>query len=79
MHFAEGAYPGGPNGTGHGSAHIHDRRVPVVLAGVGIVPGRHASEAGPEDVAPTLGVLLGLEPQLESDTRVLSEALGPDR
>ncbi len=79
VHFAEGAYPGGPNGTGHGSAHIYDRRVPVVLAGVGIVPGRHDSAAGPEDVAPTLGVLLGLEPQLESDTRVLSEALGSDR
>ncbi len=76
LHFEPSAYPGGPAGTGHGSAHPYDRRVPVVLAGAGIVPGRHASEAGPEDLAPTLAVLLGLEPAVESDTRVLREALG---
>jgi len=75
VQFRPYVYPGGATGTGHGSAHAYDRRVPVLLAGFGITPGRHVAEAGPEDVAPTLGALLGLEMGLEHDTRVLREAL----
>ena len=75
VQFHPYVYPGGATGTGHGSAHAYDRRVPVLLAGFGITPGRHVAEAGPEDVAPTLGALLGLEMGLEHDTRVLREAL----
>lgn len=75
VHLREFVYPGGPRGTGHGSAHEYDRRVPVLLSGAGIVPGRYERSAGPEDIAPSLGALLGLDLPLEPDTRILSEAL----
>ena len=64
-----------PGGTGHGTAHDYDRRVPVVLAGAGIAAGRYEVACGPEDIAPTLAALLGLPYRVESDQRVLTEAL----
>jgi len=75
VQFRPHVYPGRPTGTGHGTAHDYDRRVPVLLAGSGVVPGRYRGAAGPEDVAPTLGTILGLDMSLERDTRVLREAL----
>lgn len=75
VQFRPYVYPGRPTGTGHGTAHDYDRRVPVLLAGSGIVPGRYRGVSGPEDVAPTLGTILGLDMSLERDTRVLREAL----
>lgn len=75
VQFRPYVYPGRPTGTGHGTAHDYDRRVPVLLAGSGFVPGRYRGVAGPEDLAPTLGAVLGLEMSLERDTRVLREAL----
>jgi len=75
VQFRPYVYPGRTTGTGHGTAHDYDRRVPVLLAGSGIVPGRYSGVAGPEDVAPTLGSILGLDMGLERDTRVLREAL----
>jgi predicted AlkP superfamily pyrophosphatase or phosphodiesterase len=75
LHLRKYFYAGGATGTGHGSAHAYDRQVPVLLAGVGIVPGRYPGGAGPEDLAPTLATILGLETRLEPDTRVLREAL----
>ncbi|MXY68292.1 MAG: alkaline phosphatase family protein [Acidobacteriia bacterium] len=75
VQFRPHVYPGRPTGTGHGTAHDYDRRVPVLLAGSGIAPGRYRGVAGPEDVAPTLGIILGLDMGLERDTRVLREAL----
>jgi predicted AlkP superfamily pyrophosphatase or phosphodiesterase len=68
-------YPGGRFGSGHGSPEDYDRHVPVILAGPGVTPGRYGDQAGPEDIAPTLERLLGLEERLEPDTRVLAEAL----
>lgn len=62
-------------GTGHGTAHDVDRHVPVVFIGRDIKPGRYAQEAGPEDIAPTLAHLLGLEFPREQDARVLLEML----
>ncbi len=64
-------------GTGHGSVYDYDRHVPVVFMGAGVKPGRYAERCGPEDIAPTLSRLLGLDYALESDQRVLSEALAP--
>ena len=75
VQFRPYVYPGRPTGTGHGTAHDYDRRVPVLLAGSGFVPGRYRGVAGPEDLAPTLGAVLGLDMSLERDTRVLREAL----
>ncbi len=75
VHLRRHLYPGRATGTGHGSAHDYDRQVPVLLAGSGVVPGRHVTAAGPEDVAPTIGAMLALEIELEHDTRVLREAM----
>jgi predicted AlkP superfamily pyrophosphatase or phosphodiesterase len=62
-------------GTGHGTAHDYDRHVPVVLMGAAIRPGRHDAESGPEDIAPTLARLLGLDYRLDPGQRVLVEAV----
>jgi hypothetical protein len=68
-------YPGGKFGTGHGSAYDYDRHVPLVLFGRGVTAGTFPGQAGPEDLAPSLGKLLGVEMPLEPDTRILEEAL----
>jgi arylsulfatase A-like enzyme len=61
-------------GTTHGSPSPDDQRVPVVLFGSGIKPGRYDSAASPADMAPTLARIAGVAlPQAEG--RVLTEAL----
>lgn len=65
-----------PGGSGHGSVHEYDRHVPVVWMGAGIRPGRYAAAAGPEDIAPTLARMLGINDYpLEHDSRLLTEVL----
>jgi predicted AlkP superfamily pyrophosphatase or phosphodiesterase len=53
-----GSYVGG---TSHGTVQDYDRHVPVVFMGPGVKAGTYAGESGPEDIAPTLGALLGLD------------------
>jgi predicted AlkP superfamily pyrophosphatase or phosphodiesterase len=60
-------------GTSHGSAYDFDRHVPIVFMGRNIPPGRHATPSGPEDIAPTLAHMLGLEFPREWDSRLLTE------
>jgi predicted AlkP superfamily pyrophosphatase or phosphodiesterase len=58
----ENVYVGGyVGGTGHGTPYDHDRHVPIVFMGAGIVPGERDGECGPEDIAWALGRLLGLD------------------
>jgi hypothetical protein len=64
-----GSYVGG---TSHGTVQDYDRHVPVVFMGPGVKAGTHAAESGPEDIAPTLGALLGLE-YPSRDGRTLTE------
>lgn len=64
-----------PGGTGHGTPEDYDRHVPLVFMGAAIQPGRYGRTCGPEDIAPTLATLLGLDYALEPDQRVLSEML----
>jgi hypothetical protein len=64
-----------PGGTGHGTAREYDRHVPIVFLGAGIQPGRHDARCGPEDIAPTLARLLGLDLQPQDDARLLTEVL----
>ncbi|MBI3667656.1 MAG: alkaline phosphatase family protein [Acidobacteria bacterium] len=64
-----------PGGTGHGTPYEYDRHVPIVWMGAGIKPGRYADAAGPEDIAPTLAKMLGIDYPLEPDSRLLTEAL----
>jgi hypothetical protein len=66
-----GSYVGG---TSHGTVQDYDRHVPVVFMGPGVKVGTHAAESGPEDIAPTLGALLGLD-YPSQDGRRLSEIL----
>jgi arylsulfatase A-like enzyme len=62
-------------GSGHGTHHEYDRRVPIAFMGPRIVPGRYPAACGPHDIAPTLARLLGLEYRLDQDQRVLAEML----
>ena len=62
------------DGTTHGSPYEFDRRVPVVLMGAGIKPGRYLSAATPADLVPTLAWLTGIT-LAHTDGRVLTEAL----
>jgi predicted AlkP superfamily pyrophosphatase or phosphodiesterase len=64
-----GGYVGG---TGHGTPYDYDRHVPIVFLGSGITPGPRDVETGPEDIAWTLGRLLGLPyPQQDAVTDLL--------
>jgi predicted AlkP superfamily pyrophosphatase or phosphodiesterase len=64
-------------GTGHGSAEAYDRHVAMGFLGPGVKPGRYAEPCGPEEIAPTLHALLGLDYTLETGQRVLVEMLAP--
>ena len=62
-------------GIGHGTAYDYDRHVPIVFMGPGIQPGSYDAPSGPEDIAPTLALMLGLQLQREQDSRLLIEML----
>ena len=68
-------YVGGRvGGTGHGTPHDYDRHVPIVFLGPGIAPGPRDVACGPEDIAWTLGRLLGLAyPQQDAATDLLPQ------
>ena len=61
--------------TGHGTPHDYDRHIPIIFFGQQIPPGRHSKACGPEDIAPTLAKLLGVELQPMVDARLLTEVL----
>ncbi len=65
-------------GTGHGTPHEYDRHVPIVFLGAAVSPGNYSKESGPEDIAPTLGWLLGIPIPAEKDSRILTEVLSED-
>lgn len=64
-------------GSGHGTPYEYDRHVPVAFWGAGIRGGRYETPCGPQDIAPTLAALLGLEYRVDQGQRVLAEALTP--
>jgi len=66
---------GAVGGTGHGTAYDYDRHVPIVFMGSGVKPGLYNELCGPEDIAPTLGLMLDLELPHEQDSRFLREML----
>jgi len=61
-------------GTGHGTPHYYDQRVPILLMGGGIQKGEYFGPATPADIAPTLAALCGITLSTH-DGRVLGEAL----
>jgi predicted AlkP superfamily pyrophosphatase or phosphodiesterase len=66
-----GSYVGG---TSHGTVQDYDRHVPVVFLGANVKPGNYDVESGPEDIASTLGALIGLD-YPSADGRALQEVL----
>jgi hypothetical protein len=73
--FSARTAAGWAGGTTHGSLHDYDQRVPIVLFGAGIKPGRYTASATPADIAPTLAFLSGTR-IAKTDGRILKEALG---
>jgi predicted AlkP superfamily pyrophosphatase or phosphodiesterase len=63
-----------PSGTTHGTPWSYDTRVPVVLMGAGIKPGRYLTPATPLDIAPTLAWLTGVTLS-HADGHVLVDAI----
>jgi hypothetical protein len=66
-----------PGGTGHGTPHDYDRHVPIVFRGSGVKAGSYDGECGPEDIAATLGRLIGVDYPLQDARRILSEMFLP--
>ena len=66
-----------PGGTGHGTAYDYDRHVPIIFMGPDIEPGSYPDPCGPQDIAPTLAQLLGLDFPREKDSRLLLEMIQP--
>jgi hypothetical protein len=62
-------------GTTHGSPFSYDTHVPMIFLGPGISPGRYNGTVAPNDIAPTLATLLGVETPSCSEGRVLAEML----
>jgi predicted AlkP superfamily pyrophosphatase or phosphodiesterase len=60
--------------TTHGTHYDYDQRVPVVLFGASVRPGRYEQSATPADLAPSLAAVAGI-PIGPTDGRVLREAL----
>ena len=46
--------------TNHGTFHDYDRKVPILLRGHRIKPGRYGERVSPADIAPTLAYLSGV-------------------
>ncbi len=60
--------------TSHGTFHDYDRKVPILLRGQRIRPGRYSARVTPADIAPTLAYLAGMTLST-ADGRVLPEAI----
>ncbi|WP_189668013.1 alkaline phosphatase family protein [Promicromonospora soli] len=67
-----GATPDGPAGR-HGATT--ELRVPLFLAGAGVIPGAHPRGPRHIDIAPTISALLGYAPPSGSEGRTLRESL----
>jgi predicted AlkP superfamily pyrophosphatase or phosphodiesterase len=69
-------WQGGTGGATHGTPYLYDQRVPVLLFGAGVKPGKYWQAASPADIAPTLAALCGIT-MSRSDGHVLAEAIVP--
>ncbi|HEY2842671.1 MAG TPA: alkaline phosphatase family protein [Bryobacteraceae bacterium] len=64
---------GWAGGTTHGSHNDYDQRVPLLLFGARIKPGRYTMRTSPADIAPTLAALTNIQIAKNSG-RILQEA-----
>lgn len=58
-------------GTNHGSPHVYDREVPVLVRGPGVPALRHEARVDQSRVAATLARLLGIEPPASANPEPL--------
>ncbi|MEO7650939.1 MAG: alkaline phosphatase family protein [Bryobacteraceae bacterium] len=72
---AEPYWLAGAKGTTHGTPYNYDTHVPVILMGTGIKAGRFNRQVAPNDIAPTLAAILGVEIPSGSNGRILEEIL----
>jgi predicted AlkP superfamily pyrophosphatase or phosphodiesterase len=63
----------------HGSPWTYDTYVPILFAGPGISHQTVARLVGPEDIAPTLAVYLGIKPPSGSIGQPLGEVCNPSK
>ena len=61
------------SGTSHGTTFSYDSHIPLIFMGAGIKASEYTQPAALNDVAPTLAVILNVEPPAGSVGRVLSE------
>jgi len=61
----------------HGQPSEDDAHVPIIFWGRGINRGTYAGRMNTVDIAPTLGVLLGVTPLSLIDGRARTDALAP--
>ena len=64
-------------GTSHGTPFVYDTHVPILFMGPGIKPGQYDQTVAVVDIAPTLALLLAIEPPGGAVGRVLTECLEP--
>jgi arylsulfatase A-like enzyme len=62
-------------GVTHGTPYDYDNHVPLILYGFGIKPGQYREKTRVNELAPTLGKLLGVAYKGDPQGRVLTEAL----
>ena len=60
-------------GTSHGTPYNYDTHVPVIFMGAGIRKGHYYEKAAPNDIAPTLAAISGVQEPSGSVGRVLQE------
>ena len=60
--------------TSHGTFHEYDRRVPILLRGHRVRPGRYGARVSPADIAPTLAYLAGVTLP-DADGQKLADAI----
>ncbi len=60
----------------HGSPYPYDTYVPIMLAGSGIAARRIERMVGPQDIAPTVAAILGIDPPKGCTGTLLAEVLG---
>lgn len=59
----------------HGSPWPYDTYVPIIIAGAGIEPQVTHRRVGPDDIAPTISRILGIQPPSGSVGQLLVEAI----
>jgi hypothetical protein len=65
----------GDSGTTHGTPYDYDAHVPLILFGAGVKPGLYTERVRINELAPTVGRLLGVPFKGDAEGRVLTEAL----